>query len=251
MNPARLLPIALVLLLALSSVALSRGAGISGYTLKTNAAGCGSCHTSAAQNAVLTIKVPAAFKINEAKACTVLVAGSTTGIDIAVFRGSLAPLGTRTKAGTNGEIVHPSAGAGTYAFTYTAPATPGVDTLYATGVSGGFTGSWNHAPRFVITVSPLTGVDEQPAPAHFALAQNYPNPFNPSTMIEYSVPRTGNVTLTVFDLSGREVKTLIRGTQESGLHRVTFDGTGLASGVYLYRLSTESQTAIRKFVLLK
>jgi hypothetical protein len=240
MNHCGLLLVHFVIFMALSSIALSRGSGITGYTMKTNPTGSGGCHSSAAMNAVLTIKVPASFTVTE-----------TNGIDNAVLRSSLTPIGTSTKAGANGELTQPSAGAGTYAFTYTVQATAGFDTLHATGVSGGFTGSWNHAPRFAITVSLLTGIEEQTAPPHFSLAQNFPNPFNPMTMIEYTVPAPGKHTLTVFDMSGREVKTLVNDFQDPGAYRMAFNGSGLASGVFLCRLTTDSQTAIRKLVLLK
>jgi hypothetical protein len=250
MRYCRLLSLSFVFLVALSSAAFAYGRGISGFTLKGNAAGCAFCHSSATKNATLTLKVPAAFKVSETRACTVLVAGSTTGIDIAAFSGTLAPVGTRTKAVTNGELTHPSAGTGVYAFTYTAPATPGTDTLYATGVSGGFTGSWNHAPKFTITISALTSIDEQ-GPIQFSLAQNFPNPFNPSTTIAYSLPTASKVVLTVFDISGRVVRTLVNETQAAGTYRATLNADGLASGVYIYRLAAGNQIAARKLVLLK
>jgi len=133
------LTLALIALALLPPLLYGRGSGISGYTMKTNPAGCGACHTSAPQNASVTIRYPTAMNISAAAQCTVIVAGSTTGVDIASSAGTLTPV-SRLKT-LNGELTHPSAGPGTYIFTFTAPSTPGTVTLYATGVSGGFTGS--------------------------------------------------------------------------------------------------------------
>jgi photosystem II stability/assembly factor-like uncharacterized protein len=107
------------------------------------------------------------------------------------------------------------------------------------------------------TGSPATGVGEGPeTPAVFALEQNYPNPFNPATVIRYSVgggaaTRAVRARLAVFDLLGREVAVLVDGVVEPGAHSVTFDASGLASGVYLYRLSAAGEVQTRRLVLLR
>ena len=88
-------------------------------------------------------------------------------------------------------------------------------------------------------------------PADFSLEQNYPNPFNPSTAIEFSLTRTGQVTLTVYDLLGQKVQTLLDGVQPAGRHRVLFSGPGLASDTYLYVLQTQQQRAVKMMTLLK
>lgn len=88
-------------------------------------------------------------------------------------------------------------------------------------------------------------------PAQYGLRPNYPNPFNPATQIAYDISKTSNVTLTVFDLLGREVATLVDGVQAAGTHSVTFDGTHLPSGIYFYRLQAGDFVAARKMVLLK
>jgi hypothetical protein len=88
-------------------------------------------------------------------------------------------------------------------------------------------------------------------PETFALSQNYPNPFNPTTHIRYSVAHTSYITLEVFNLLGQEVTTLYAGVQQAGGYVATFDGTGLASGVYLYRMKAGSFVETKKFVLLK
>ena len=80
--------------------------------------------------------------------------------------------------------------------------------------------------------------DEQPAevPRAHVLEQNYPNPFNPTTTIRYGLPTRSYVTLTVYSTLGQRVATLFHGEQEAGYHEAVFDASGLASGMYLYRL---------------
>jgi hypothetical protein len=85
----------------------------------------------------------------------------------------------------------------------------------------------------------------------FALSQNYPNPFNPSTLIRYSVPSAGRVSLNVYDVLGREVATLFEGFRQPGSYTVRFDGTGLPSGVYLYRLQSGGMVETRKLVIVR
>ncbi|TVQ69473.1 MAG: T9SS C-terminal target domain-containing protein [Balneolaceae bacterium] len=88
-------------------------------------------------------------------------------------------------------------------------------------------------------------------PVEFALSGNYPNPFNPSTTIRYDLHESTQVTLTVFDVYGRRVATLASGSMEAGTHSAVFDASGLASGVYLYRLSSPAQSLTGKMVLTK
>ena len=88
-------------------------------------------------------------------------------------------------------------------------------------------------------------------PENFSLSQNYPNPFNPVTKIKYSVPFSTFISLKVYNLLGQEVATLFEGEQKAGTHTVLFDGSGLASGVYYYRLETNDFAKTRKLLLLK
>ncbi len=85
----------------------------------------------------------------------------------------------------------------------------------------------------------------------FQLMQNYPNPFNPTTVISYTVPKDGMVTLKVYDVLGREVETLVNQNQKVGRYQVTFDGARLASGVYFYRLIVGSHTITKKMLMMK
>jgi len=100
----------------------------------------------------------------------------------------------------------------------------------------------------------LTGIDVPAAPVE--LHQNYPNPFNPTTSVTYSIPQKCNVTLEIFDVSGKCVACLVDGHQEKGSHAVEWNGEDekgnpLASGIYLYRLEAGGQTITRKMVLLR
>lgn len=88
-------------------------------------------------------------------------------------------------------------------------------------------------------------------PQDFSLAQNFPNPFNPSTVVEYMLPSSMEVTVRVYSLLGQEVALLAQGVQDAGVHRVRFDATGLPSGTYFCKLSAPAGTQIRKMVLLK
>ncbi len=88
-------------------------------------------------------------------------------------------------------------------------------------------------------------------PASFALSQNYPNPFNPSTTISYQLPVVSDVKLVVYDVLGREVATLVNGVEEPGSKSVVWNATGVASGVYFYRLWAGDFVQTRKLLLLK
>lgn len=93
-------------------------------------------------------------------------------------------------------------------------------------------------------------VAKENLPTEFALWQNYPNPFNPSTTIRYDLPSRSRVMLTVFNTLSQQVKILLNETQDVGYHEVRFDGAGLASGVYFYRIQAGSFVQTRKLLLL-
>jgi fibronectin-binding autotransporter adhesin len=90
------------------------------------------------------------------------------------------------------------------------------------------------------------------APSTFELAQNYPNPFNPSTEISYSIAAPGKVTLAIYNVMGQEVSRLVSGQQEAGVYKVRWNASGMASGVYVYRLQVDDKfTASKRLTLLK
>jgi hypothetical protein len=95
------------------------------------------------------------------------------------------------------------------------------------------------------------GPSSSEIPGDFLLHQNYPNPFNPSTTITYSVSSRQSIVLSICDLLGREVATLVNETKEPGSYEATWDATGQASGMYFYRLKAGEFVATRKLVLVR
>ncbi|MCK4664977.1 MAG: T9SS type A sorting domain-containing protein [Bacteroidales bacterium] len=88
-------------------------------------------------------------------------------------------------------------------------------------------------------------------PSGFNLEQNYPNPFNPSTKIFYSIPKSTFVKLKIYDIFGREVKTLVNQFQTAGSYSADFNGSTLSGGIYFYILQTDNYTAARKMLLVE
>jgi 3',5'-cyclic AMP phosphodiesterase CpdA len=93
--------------------------------------------------------------------------------------------------------------------------------------------------------------EKKTLPASFHLAQNFPNPFNPTTTIRYELPVTAKVRLAIYNLRGELVRTLVEAEMPAGYHKATFDASGLASGIYFYRLNAGAFTATRKMALTK
>lgn len=89
------------------------------------------------------------------------------------------------------------------------------------------------------------------APKQYDLSQNYPNPFNPSTTIKYSLPKDGKVTLKIYDITGKEIKTLVNDIKLAGNYTIDFNGSNLASGVYFYRIQTGDFVQTKRMVLVK
>ena len=104
----------------------------------------------------------------------------------------------------------------------------------------------------VFTIDASTGIAQNDIQTlSYKLFPAYPDPFNPSTNIRYSVAEEGFVTLKVYDILGKEVKSLVNEDKPAGTYEVTFDGSSLTSGVYLYKLSSRNYSMVRKFMLLK
>jgi flagellar hook assembly protein FlgD len=108
-----------------------------------------------------------------------------------------------------------------------------------------------------VTAPTLNGQGVDVARANrFALEQNAPNPFNPSTTIRFAVPANGNVRLTIYDVNGRIVRTLVDGSVLAGSHEVVWDGMDMngravASGVYIYRLTTANNEMTKRMTLVR
>lgn len=119
----------------------------------------------------------------------------------------------------------------------------------------GFTSGTNQTSRantcFVINTQTGVSQNYNTVPNTYSLSQNYPNPFNPVTRINFDIPKQGLVTMKVFDILGREVKTLVNEIKAPGKYSVDFEGTELSSGVYFYRLESNSFTDIKRMILIK
>jgi hypothetical protein len=112
--------------------------------------------------------------------------------------------------------------------------------------------TWQYLIRAYVSLI-ATGVKQEVelTPASFSLSQNYPNPFNPSTVINFSVPKSGRVRISVYNQLGQQVALIADGDYSSGNHSINFNGASLASGIYYYRIISGSFTQTKKMVLLK
>lgn len=137
-------------------------------------------------------------------------------------------------------------------FNYTYPVSENLrysnTALQSAGTDGKALGDLNWFPEQLVT-----DVEQTPktTPNAFNLSQNYPNPFNPSTVINYSIPKEGMVTLKVFNILGQEVATLVNSNQKMGIYNITFNATRLSSGIYFYSLKANGSTLTKKMMLIK
>jgi hypothetical protein len=97
------------------------------------------------------------------------------------------------------------------------------------------------------------GVEESGVeiPTEFALNQNYPNPFNPSTIISYALPKQGLVTLSIYNILGQKVATLVNEEQSEGNYQFNFDASNLSTGTYIYQIKSGSFVQSKKMLLIK
>jgi len=108
----------------------------------------------------------------------------------------------------------------------------------------------------VYQLNPLNTNQEELLPIQYALHQNYPNPFNPITTLRYELPENGLVNIIIYDMLGKQVKTLINQTQDAGYRSVIWDATNdygkpVSAGIYLYRIQAGKYISTKKIVLLK
>jgi hypothetical protein len=111
----------------------------------------------------------------------------------------------------------------------------------------------------LLVLKPLLEESGAGLPLSFSLYQNSPNPFNPATQIRYSVPAlragsgegAGLVTLKVYDLLGRELATLVNETKQPGVYETVWNASNIPTGVYIYRLTAGSRSAVRKMILVR
>lgn len=164
-----------------------------------------------------------------------------TGFDTVIYSSSFTPTGFGTRQRVNDLSANS-----------TAPAVVGYRD--AGGFNGGVLYS-SSTDRLMYDGAPLnlTAVDPigNNIPGTFSLEQNYPNPFNPATTIKFSVPKTGFITLKIYDMVGREVASLVNNNINAGTYKADFDASMLGSGVYFYKLVGDGFTDTKKMILVK
>lgn len=248
-----------LLLSSISVLVYAYGNGVANRTLKPGSSpGC-TCHQSGSNTAVLSVLTGP----------DTVVAGSTTnysfnisrssgtfstgGIDIAAKIGTLG-IGTSTGIKiSSGEVVHSTkfTGVTTKTFTYTAPSTPGIDSLYITGAAGSNPPAWNHGTSKRIVVRSATGIINNETPVSFYLSQNFPNPFNPSTRINYGLAKSSFVNIIIYDITGKRVKELANEYQTAGNYYADFRADNMPSGIYYYRIQAGDFSEVKKMSLIK
>ncbi len=100
----------------------------------------------------------------------------------------------------------------------------------------------------------ITGVSEEDKPIlpmEIRLYQNYPNPFNATTTISFNIVQTGDVNLSVYNLSGQKIETLVDRNMQAGRHNIIWDASEYSSGLYFYKLTTDGKTFTKRMTLLK
>lgn len=175
-----------------------------------------------------------------------IVSAIPTGLDIEITLTGATGNVAGELVDSTGTVVAVNNSTSSNPFTLTAPG-PGSYT-----VNAGFNNpSRRYGTTQVLIVA--TGVDDRRAglPARSRLEQNFPNPFNPSTSIEYTVMGRTHVSLKVYDMSGREVATLVDRTEEPGPKTVKFNAASLSTGTYLYRLTAGDFSQTRHFIVMR
>ncbi len=195
--------------------------------------------------------------------CVGTIAQKTTdGGATWVSAGTPGGTGNMTSVGGNGNYYWLSRGTNIYGTsdfgaTWTAGGYTGTQALWGTSITTGspcLTGWSVGATGTIVKLNGVPVAINDPTssiPTAYKLEQNYPNPFNPTTNITFAMPLAGNVELKVYDLLGKEVATLVTGNLNAGTHVVPFDASALASGVYIYKITSGSFIDSKKMVLIK
>jgi len=251
--------------------------GIVGFTKKGGmTTGC-ACHGFDPVDSVsVRISGPASLRANDTAIYVLSIANGPAvagGCDISTSLGRVvtSALDTTLKSeepitGAGFELTHkdPKLFKGDtlkFYFKYIAPSTPNVtDTIFANGNSvnndtASDNDKWNYANNFLINILSPVGISNNSVVVNsFELQQNYPNPFNPETKIQFSINKSSNLSLTVYDMNGKEVANLLNNKLfTSGDYSVTLNASqyNLTSGVYFYKLSSENFSDVKKMMLLK
>ena len=251
--------------------------GIVGLTKKDNNQNGCVCHTFEPNDSIsVRITGPNTVRANDTAIFVLNIANGPAvagGCDIStslgnVYTSALDTMLRRAEAfsGSGFELTHkePKLFTGDtlkFYFQYVAPSTPNViDTIFANGNSTNHdttsdNDKWNYANNFLITVLPPVGINENISNViSFELKQNYPNPFNPETNISFNISRSSDISLQIFDVTGKAIADLIDNKfYSTGNYSVTFNAGqyDLTSGVYFYKLSAGSGSELKKMILVK
>ncbi len=114
-----------------------------------------------------------------------------------------------------------------------------------------FSGVIHFSTLAIVGETSVTAIDDPVIPSNYMLEQNYPNPFNPVTTFRYTLPEAQNVSITIYDITGRQVETLLNGYQQAGSYMLKWNASHYSTGIYFYRLSAGSFTATNKMILMK
>ena len=247
--------------------------GITGAT-KKNGSGC-YCHDSTATLSVAVwIAGPETLAAGGEGIYSLFVARDTSvaaGFNVATEFGVLGVVDSSETYWYEDELTHvqPKLAGGSntisWQFRYRAPDSSNglVDTIFSVAnvvnldTNATDADTWNFGDNFLVQVVGTTDVNDpartgnETTPVKFQLFQNYPNPFNPVTTFEFVIRQSSFVDLSVYDLLGREVATLVDEKKSPGTYEVTWDASGQPSGIYFYRLSTPDYVQTRKLVLLR
>jgi hypothetical protein len=236
--------------------------GRTGRTRKSSTTGC-SCHGSVSTATTVTIAGPDTVVQGTTAQYTLTIANTSqtgAGCDIATRLGTLVNTSGLTHL-SGGEITHSNNMSMTnhtisVPFSYTAPGTPGTDTIWAQGLATNSNGSssgdvQNFAPEKRIIVRGPVGIINNQTVSDFALNQNYPNPFNPSTTITFDLPKTSDVSLVIFDITGKKIDEVVHGTFATGKHAYNWNAQDYSSGIYYYVLRAGNYVDTKMMTLVK
>ena len=261
------LAMSFTLVMALISTLYSYPTGITGRTYRTGGEGC-SCHGSTPTPTVIVSFLNAdSVAVGQTKAIRIKIQGGSAikgGFNVAVFNGVLNVNTTSDpnvqKIGSELTHTQPKNFLGdtvSWTINYTAPNSAGWDTLYACGNSTNGNGTssgdtWNFKINFPVKVYNPSAIHNLNEIVNgYQLNQNYPNPFNPSTNIKFSILKEGFVSLKIYDITGKEVTTLVNKNMNSGSYSVDWNASEWSSGVYIYKLITNDFTSIKRMTLVK
>ncbi len=249
--------IAVVFISLLVTESFAYPGGVALRTKKHVTTGCGGCHS---QNSAITGSITGPDSVLAGSTVTFTItinmaSGSGKyGVDIAALNGTLAVISGSGLKLLSGDLVHSAAityvNPKTIQFSYTAPGSAGSDTLYAT-IDRGYSGAYNWTPNKGFKIYTVSGIVNNETPVSFYMNQNFPNPFNPVTKITYGIAKASNVKVTVYDMTGRQVSSLVNEYQNAGNYFVNFDASKYSSGIYYYKIEAGDFREVKKMSLIK